>query len=239
MRGDGAGDSVRPVRRSRGARVSRGRGRRARRGTGRASATPRSASISSTSTTARASTRCKLPSGLGGEAAGVVVATGAGRDGTCSRRRPRRVHGERHARRVRQERVVDARWLVRLPRCHRRSHGRGDDAQGAHGLVPAQAQLRGRARRLDLAVRRRRRRRLDRGAVGEAPRRTRDRHRGQRRQSASWRSRTVASTCYSQDDDIPRACASSRAERGVPVGLRFGRHETRSCSRSIACERTG
>ena len=81
-----------------------------------------------------------LPSGLGGEGAGVVTAVGPG----VTHVRP----GDRVAYTApaplgsyADERVVDARWLVSLARRDRRPRRRGDDAEGPHGLVSAEAQL--------------------------------------------------------------------------------------------------
>ena len=81
-----------------------------------------------------------LPSGLGGEGAGVVTAVGAGVTHVAP--------GDRVAYTApaplgsyADERIVDARWLVKLPAGDRRPDRRRDDAEGAHGLVSAEAQL--------------------------------------------------------------------------------------------------
>ena len=77
-----------------------------------------------------------LPSGLGGEGAGVVTAVGPGVTHVAP--------GDRVAYTApaplgsyADERIVDAKWLVKLPRCAQRADRRGDDAEGSHGLVPA------------------------------------------------------------------------------------------------------
>ena len=134
------------------------------------------------------------------------------------------------------ERVVDARWLVKLPAAIGDADRRGDDAEGPHGLVPVEAQLPGRGRRLDPAVRRRRRRRAHRGAVGARARRARHRRRRHAGEARARARRTAASTCCSTATTSRGACASSRAAACPSFTIRSAAR--RSISRSIACGRT-
>ena len=81
-----------------------------------------------------------LPSGLGGEGAGVVTAVGPGVTHVTP--------GDRVAYTApaplgsyADERIVDARGSSSCRAAHQRADRRRDDAEGSHGLVPLEAQL--------------------------------------------------------------------------------------------------
>ena len=121
----------------------------------------------------------QLPSGLGGEAAGVVEEVGAGV--TDLKAGDRVAYGAAPIGAYAEERLIPADRLLETARRHRRQDRGRDDAEGPDHAISDPPDLSGQIRRHHPAARRGRRRRPDPRPVGKASRRHRDRHRRQRR----------------------------------------------------------
>ena len=122
----------------------------------------------------------QLPSGLGGEAAGVVEEVGRRRH-RSEAGRPRRLW-RRADRRLCRSAADPGRSSAETARRHRRQDRRRHDAEGPDDAIPDPPDLSRQSRRHHPAACRGRRRRPDPRPMGEASRRHRDRHRRQRRE---------------------------------------------------------